>query len=69
MYCILTIPFCLLLPKKKVDICIADIQATGLNITVEGNVKDFLGVNIEHRPDGTVKFSQPHLINKILTAL
>ena len=26
-------------------------------------------MNIERRPDGTVKFSQPHLINKILQAL
>ena len=55
--------------QKEVDNCIADIQATGLNITDEGNVKDFLGVNIECRPDGRVKFSQPHLINKILKAL
>ena len=55
--------------QKEVDNCIADIQATGLNITVEGNIKDFLGVNIEHCPDGTFNFSQPHLINKILKAL
>ena len=55
--------------QKEVDNCITDIQAMGLNITIEGNVKDFLGVNIEHCPDRTVKFSQPHLINKILKAL
>ena len=55
--------------QEEVDNCITDIQATGLNINIEGNVKDFLGVNIEHHPDGTVKFSQPHLINKILKAL
>ena len=55
--------------QKEVDNCIADIKAAGLNITVEGDVKDFLGVNIERHPDGTVKFSQPHLINKILKAL
>ena len=55
--------------QKEVDNCIADIQATGLNITVKGNIKDFLGVNIEWHPDGTVKFSQPHLINKFLKAL
>ena len=55
--------------QKEVDNCIADIQAVGLNITIEGDVKDFLGLNIEHHPDGTVKFSQPHLINKILKAL
>ena len=52
--------------QKEVDNCIADIKAAGLNITVEGDVKDFLGVNIECHPNGTVKFSQPHLINKIL---
>ena len=69
MFYILTTPFCLLLPKKKVDNCIADIQASGLNITMEGDVKDFLGVDIESHPDGTVTFSQPHLIKKILKAL
>ena len=55
--------------QKEVDNCIADIEAAGLNITVESDVKDFLGVNIERHPNGTVKFSQPHLINKILKAL
>ena len=55
--------------QKEVDNCIADIQASGLHISVEGDVKDFLGVNIQHHPDGTVTFSQPHLIKKILKAL
>ena len=36
---------------------------------MEGDVKDFLGVNIERHPDGTITFSQPHLIKKILKAL
>ena len=55
--------------QKEVDNCIADIQAVGLNVTIEGNVKDFLSVNIERHPDGTVKFVQSHLINIILKAL
>ena len=55
--------------QKEVDNCIADIQALGLHITVEGDVKDFLGVNIQRHPDGTVTFSQPHHIKKILKAL
>ena len=41
-------------------------QGAGLNITVEGDVQDFLGVNIERHDDGTITFSQPHLIDKIL---
>ena len=33
--------------QKEIDSCIEDIQAAGLKITVEGDIKDFLGVNIE----------------------
>ena len=33
--------------QKEIDDCIEAIQAAGLEITVEGDIKDFLGVNIE----------------------
>ena len=33
--------------QKEIDDCIKAIQAAGLKITVEGDIKDFLGVNIE----------------------
>ena len=55
--------------QEEINQCIKDIKAMGLNITIEGDIKDFLGINIEHHPDGTTKFSQQHLINKILKDL
>ena len=55
--------------QKEIDDCIKAIQATGLKITVEGDIKDFLGVNIEQKSDGMTTFSQPHLIDKVLKAL
>ena len=55
--------------QKEIDSCIEDIKAAGLKITVEGDMKDFLGVNIKRRSDGTTCFSQPHLIDKVLKAL
>ena len=55
--------------QAEVDRAIADIKATGLKVTVEGNVKDFLGVNIERHKNGSITFSQPHLIDKVLKAM
>jgi Reverse transcriptase (RNA-dependent DNA polymerase) len=40
-----------------------------LSITVEGDLADFLGVNIERKKDGTIHLSQPHLIDQILEDL
>ena len=33
--------------QKEIDSCIEDTQAAGLKITIEGDIKDFLGVNIK----------------------
>ena len=55
--------------QKEIDDCIEAIQAAGLKITVEGDIKDFLGVNIKRKSDGMTTFSQPHLIDKVLKAL
>ncbi len=52
--------------QKEIDQVIEQIQQAKLKITVEGDIKDFLGVNIEKRDNGGIKFSQPHLIDKIL---
>jgi hypothetical protein len=54
--------------KAEVDKAIEDIKKAKLNITVEGDIKDFLGVNIHKQDDGGLLFCQPHLIDKILTA-
>jgi hypothetical protein len=48
---------------------IADIQAAGLEISVEQNVTEFLGVKITEHQDGTFELTQPHLIEGILEDL
>ncbi len=40
-----------------------------LAITVEGDLADFLGVNIDRKPDGTIHLTQSHLIDQILEDL
>jgi Reverse transcriptase (RNA-dependent DNA polymerase) len=55
--------------KKEIDMVIQQIKDAKLNITVEGDIQDFLGVNIERKSDGTVHLTQPHLIDSILEDL
>lgn len=50
----------------EIDKAIADIKAAKLNITVEGDLQDFLGINIERKDDGTIHLTQPHLIDQII---
>jgi len=45
------------------------VKDAGLDFTVEGDVSDFLGVNIKRHPDGTVHLTQPHFIDSILEEL
>ena len=46
------------------------MQKVVLRLTVEGNVTDFLGVDITINPqDGTIHMNQRHLINEILKEL
>jgi hypothetical protein len=40
-----------------------------LEITIEGDLSDFLGVNIDQRKDRTIHLTQPHLIDQILSDL
>jgi len=53
---------------SEVERAIKDIDER-LNITVEGDIQDFLGVHIERKKDGTVHLTQPHLIDQILSDL
>lgn len=55
--------------EVEVDKVIDDIKRVGLDITVEGDLQDFLGVNIEKKEDGTIHLTQPHLIDQILEDL
>jgi hypothetical protein len=52
--------------KDDIDQAIKDIQSTKLDITIEGDIQDFLGVNIDRKKDGSIHLTQPHLIDQIL---
>jgi Reverse transcriptase (RNA-dependent DNA polymerase) len=54
--------------KKEIDQAMEDIKAANFKIEIEGDIKDFLGVNIEQSDDGSITFTQPHLIDKVLNA-
>ena len=55
--------------EKEINQVVKDIQGAGLTITEEGDLQDFLGVNISRQPDGSIHLSQPHLIDQILKDL
>ena len=55
--------------KKEIDDVVSSIQKAGLNITIEGDLQDFLGINIQRENDGSIYLSQPHLIDQILKDL
>lgn len=45
------------------------MQATGLKLTVEGGIDDFLGVTIDRKDDGSFHLTQRRLIDDILKEL
>jgi hypothetical protein len=51
--------------KQEIDLIIEQLGKR-YNLTDEGDLTDYLGVNIDHLPDGRIKLSQPHLINQII---
>ena len=55
--------------QEEIDEAINDIQEAGLNITIEGDVKDFLGINIQKQGEDKMVMTQPHLIKQILEGL
>ena len=46
-----------------------NFKKVSLDITIEGDIQDFLGINIDWKDDDTIHMSQPHLINQILKDL
>ena len=54
--------------KQEIDKTIALIRQAGLDITIEGDIQDFLGINITRQND-TYNLTQPQLINSILRDL
>ena len=55
--------------ESEINQIIEDMKRAKLNITIEGDLQDFLGVNIDRKPDGTIHLTQPHLIDQILDDL
>jgi hypothetical protein len=51
--------------KEDIDQIIVDLQ-TMFNVSDEGDLTDYLGANIETCEDGTIKLSQPHLIDQTI---
>lgn len=48
---------------------IEDIEKAKLEIIKEGDIQDFLGVNIDKKKDGTINLTQPHLIELFFNEL
>ena len=53
---------------KEINSIIKQIQGTGLEITREGDIQDFLRINIK-KGSGKTTLAQPHLITQILKDL
>ena len=52
--------------KREIDSIIKEMQQAKLDLTIEGDLQDFLGVNISRKDDGSIVLSQPHLVDQIL---
>ena len=55
--------------KREIDGIIKEIREADLDITVEGSLQDFLGVNVERKADGSIHMTQPHLIDQVIKDL
>ena len=60
---------CIILSRTKEDLdkTLQDIKKD-FNITDEGNIETYLGIQIDHEP-GFMRMSQPNLINRIIEAI
>ena len=54
---------------QELDDIVKEMEAVGHKLTVEGDISDFLGVQIDRINDNTFNLSQPHLINDVLKEL
>ena len=54
--------------KEYIAQVIKDLKGANLDVTDEGNMEDFLGINIQ-RKDEEIHLTQPHLIEKIIKDL
>jgi len=54
--------------KSEINRTISEMKRK-FNMTEEGSLEDFLGINIKRNTDGSIHLSQPHLIDQILQQL
>ena len=52
-----------------IDRTITSLKALDFELTDEGDVESFLGIKIDHNPDGSFHMSQPDLTNRIIETL
>ena len=52
--------------SENIDKAIQDLKNEGLDMDDQGDLKDYLGVNITTLQNGQIKLSQPHLIEQII---
>ena len=55
--------------QDEINQIIKEMKQAKLDMAEEGDTQDFLGVNIERKPDGSIHLTQPHLIDQILQDL
>ena len=55
--------------EQQIQETIKQMQEVGLQLTIEGDLEDFLGVNIDRTSRGAIHLTQPHLIDLILQDL
>jgi hypothetical protein len=51
---------------KEIEQAMKDLETQGLTLDMMGDVKDYLRINFERLPDGSIKMSQQQLIEKII---
>ena len=55
--------------EQQIQATIKQMQETGLQLAIEGDLEDFLGINIYRTSRGAIHLTKPHLINSILQDL
>ena len=55
--------------EDELNQIVEDMKTSGLKLTVEGDISDFLGVKVDRHPDGTIHMTQPQLIDSTLKDL
>jgi hypothetical protein len=54
--------------KEEIDKAICEMKQH-FNLEDQGDIKDYLGVNVEQMANGDIKLTQPHLIKQIVDKL